>query len=153
MSCSRSLFAAIVVWVSMLLAGRSSFAADVPLVATSVSQVDRDYWFQGEYLGSARNSCGKCQATGLQVVALGKNEFQAVLFSGGLPGGGWWSGMELREFKGSRDGDVLRLIGDSQRIEIQKSKATIQAVYQPPTPASEPVSPATCGATAEVVPV
>lgn len=139
MSCRRSLFVAVVALASMFLTGRSSFAADAPLVATNVSQVDRDYWFQGEYLGSVRNACGKCQATGLQVVALGKNEFQAVLFTGGLPGGGWWSGMEQREFKGSRDGDVLRLIGDSQRIEIQKSTATIQAVSQPPTPASEQV--------------
>ncbi len=138
MTCWRSLGLA-VACVLLTFASQSLFAADAPLVATNVSQVDRDYWFQGEYLGNARNSCGKCQATGLQVVALGQSEFQAVLFSGGLPGGGWWSGMERREFKGRRDGDVLRLIGDSQRIEIQKSQATIQAVHQPPTPASEQV--------------
>ena len=128
-----------VVVASLLLTGQFSLAADAPLVATSVSQVDRDYWFQGEYLGNVRNSCGQCQAMGLQVVALGKSEFQAVLYSGGLPGGGWWSGSEQRTFKGTRDGEVLRLIGASQRIEIQKSKATLQAVHQPPTPASEQV--------------
>lgn len=119
----------------------SAIAADPPLVATDVKQVDRDYWFQGEYLGSARNTCGRCEACGLQVVALGKNEFQAVLYNGGLPGGGWWTGMTKRDFKGHRDGETLRLIGEdaTQRIEIQKSKATLQSVHQPPTPASEQV--------------
>ena len=119
----------------------SAFAADPPLVATDVKQVDRDYWFQGEYLGSARNTCGKCEACGLQVVVLGKSEFQAVLYRGGLPGGGWWTGMTKHDFKGQRDGETLRLIGDdaTQRIEIQKSQATLQAVHQPPSPGSEQV--------------
>ena len=119
----------------------SAFAADSPLVATDVKQVDRDYWFQGEYLGSARNACGKCEACGLQVVALGKSEFQAVLYRGGLTGGGWWTGVTKHDFKGQRDGETLRLVGDdaTQRIEIQKSKATLQAVHQPPSPASEQV--------------
>ena len=119
----------------------SAFAADPPLVATDVKQVDRDYWFQGEYLGSVRNACGKCEACGLQVVALGKNDFQAVLTHGGLPGGGWWKGMAKHDFKGKRDGETLLLVGDdaTQRIEIQKSKATLQSVHQPPSPASEQV--------------
>jgi hypothetical protein len=129
--------------VSTLVLGsmNSVLAADSPLVATDVKQVDRDYWFQGEYLGSARNACGKCEACGLQVVALGKSEFQAVLYRGGLPGGGWWAGMTKHEFKGQRDGETLRLIGDdaTQRIEIQKSKAIVQTVHQPPSPASEQV--------------
>lgn len=119
----------------------SAFAADGPLVATDVKQVDRDYWFQGEYLGSARTACGRCESCGLQVVALGKNDFQAVLYRGGLPGSGWWTGMTKHEFKGKRDGETLRLIGDdaNQRVEISKSTATVQAVHQPPTPASEQV--------------
>jgi hypothetical protein len=118
-----------------------AFSADKPSVATDVQQADRDYWFQGEYLGSARNACGRCEACGLQVVALGKSEFQAVLYRGGLPGGGWWSGMTKHDFKGQRDGETLRLIDDdaTQRIEIQQSKAVVQTVHQPPSPASEQV--------------
>ena len=137
MRCRRSLGLAVVALLP--LAAPLAFAADAPLVATTVEQVDRDYWFQGEYLGSARNSCGQCQAMGLQVVGLGKNEFQAVLYSGGLPGSGWWAGMERHEFKGRREGEALRLIGQLQRIEIQHSQANIQAVHQPPTPGSEQV--------------
>ena len=74
-------------WIRSLVAStlvlgllNSAFAADPPLVATDVKQVDRDYWFQGEYLGSAQNSCGKCEACGLQVVALGKSEFHGLSF-------------------------------------------------------------------------
>lgn len=111
------------------------------LVATDISQVDDDYWFQGEYQGAIRNRCGQCEACGLQVVALGNGEFQAVLLAGGLPGGGWWTGMERTEFKGSRHEGTVRLIGEGQRIEIRDSKAVVQSVYQPPTPASEQVIP------------
>lgn len=120
----------------------SALAADAPLVVTDVAKVDRDYWFQGEYLGSARLSCGKCESCGLQVVALGKSEFQAVLYRGGLPGSGWWTGMTKQELKGLRDGETLRLVSDdaAQRIEISRSTATIQSVIQPPSPASEQVT-------------
>ena len=40
----------------------------------------RDFQVQGEYAG---------QGMGAQVIALGKGQFQAVLYPGGLPGAGW----------------------------------------------------------------
>jgi hypothetical protein len=119
-----------------------SLGADPPLVATDLKQVDRDYWFQGEYLGATRSACGRCESCGLQVVALGKSDFQAVLYQGGLPGGGWWTGMAKQEFKGKRDGESLLLVSAdaAQRIEISKSTATVQTVHRPPSPASEQVN-------------
>jgi hypothetical protein len=39
-----------------------------------------DYLFQGEYVGDQ---------VGVQVIALGEGQFQAVLLNGGLPGAGW----------------------------------------------------------------
>ncbi len=107
---------------------RSAVADDQPLVATAVNQVDRDYWFQGEYKGFGSNSCGCCQSYGMQVVALGKNQFQAVLFLGGLPGSGWWTGMGQFPLKGERDGEVLRLAGEQHRIEITNSRAAVREV-------------------------
>jgi hypothetical protein len=120
---------------------RGSWGADPPLVATDLQQVDRDYWFQGEYLGATRSACGHCEPCGLQVVALGKSNFQAVLYQGGLPGGGWWTGMTKQEFKGQRDGESLLLVSDdaAHRIEISKSTATVQTVHRPPSPAREQV--------------
>ena len=126
-------------FASLFVAQSSTIAADSSAAVTDVKKVDGDYWFQGEYLGSLRNECGRCEACGLQVVALGKQEFQAVLYQSGLPGGGWWSGMSKQEFKGRMEDDVLRLIGDARRIEIQKGTAVVQSVIQPPSPASEQV--------------
>ncbi len=120
-----SRLAVVVLFLSL---ATSLSADDGPLVATDVSHVDRDYWFQGEYLGSVNSLCGRCGSYGLQVVALGKNEFQAVLFRGGLPGGGWWTGHERHELKGQRDGAVLRLNGLTRRVAIRDSKASVFAV-------------------------
>ncbi len=120
-----SRLAVVVLFLSL---ATSLFAADGPLVATDVSQVDRDYWFQGEYLGSVNSLCGRCESCGLQVVSLGKNEFQAVLFRGGLPDGGWWTGHERHELKGQRDRTVLRLNGSTRRVEIRDSKASVFVV-------------------------
>ena len=47
--------------------------------------IPADFKFQGEYVGSLENS-GKL---GCQVVALGSGIFQAVIYTGGLPGAGW----------------------------------------------------------------
>ncbi len=44
-----------------------------------------DFKYQGEYVGSLENG-GK---SGCQVVALGSGIFQAVIYTGGLPGAGW----------------------------------------------------------------
>jgi len=50
------------------------------------SKVDEDYAFQGEYVGEFGLAKNK---TGVQVIALGKGQFQFVIYDGGLPGAGW----------------------------------------------------------------
>ena len=47
--------------------------------------IPADFKYQGEYVGSL-DDVGKL---GCQVVALGSGVFQAVLYTGGLPGAGW----------------------------------------------------------------
>jgi len=78
-------------------------------VYTDPQQVDADYSLQGEYRGwrFADNS-QESRSAGLQVVALGHDQFGASLTAGGLPGEGWFGG--TRElFAGQRQGGVVEL--------------------------------------------
>lgn len=64
--------------------------------------IPADFKFQGEYVGSLENG-GKL---GCQVVSLGAGIFQAVLYTGGLPGAGW-DGMERSLMDGKMMGDEV----------------------------------------------
>ncbi|HVJ45217.1 MAG TPA: DUF1080 domain-containing protein [Luteolibacter sp.] len=55
-----------------------------PAAFDSPSSTDEDFPFQGEYAGGEGE--GKI---GVQVIALGNGEFEAVGYTGGLPGAGW----------------------------------------------------------------
>jgi len=63
-------------------------------------QEDPDFAIQGEY-GSASAGAG----LGVQVIALGKGQFDAYLLQGGLPGLGWTPGIPRTLLKGVREGD------------------------------------------------
>lgn len=65
-----------------------------------------DYKLQGEYAGSTQEG-DSTRKFGVQVIALGNGEFQAVGFPGGLPGAGW-NGEERKLSKGklADDGTV-----------------------------------------------
>ncbi|MFN9341715.1 MAG: hypothetical protein ACK6DB_03860, partial [Planctomycetota bacterium] len=49
---------------------------------------DEDFAFQGEYAGQLGSGTDK-QKFGLQIIAIGKGQFRAVGYNGGLPGEGW----------------------------------------------------------------
>lgn len=71
------------------------------LTATSLDMVDEDFAYQGEYTGSVSG-----QPTGLQVLALGGGQFEALEFAGGLPGAGW-NGQGRWRMSGERSGTEL----------------------------------------------
>lgn len=85
-----------------------------------------DFELQGEYrgwqrsLGSERSS----RSVGLQVIALGKGEFAAVKYYGGLPGAGWRDHQRF-DYTGAATGDIIRLTGPDYTIEADGHDAVI----------------------------
>jgi Domain of Unknown Function (DUF1080) len=72
------------------------------LTITDAAKGGPDFAVQGEYTGKFRD-----EAFGIQVVALGRGEFDAVLCAGGLPGAGWTGTPNPRQqVRGKREGDA-----------------------------------------------
>ena len=75
-----------------------------------------EFNFQGEYVSAQK---------GIQVIALGKGEFQAVIYTGGLPGAGWDLNA-VQKFDGNRD-DVTDIIEDMKKVHRQSSTLGLKA--------------------------
>lgn len=120
----------------LVLAAALSVVAALPAAAqdrsrkaaTSLYDVDDDFSLQGEYYGQLFDDFGRSawKAVGLQVVALGDGEFQAVLYPGGLPGDGW-DEVQRFELNGSRSGGTVDLWGDWFRIVVENEYALVHA--------------------------
>ncbi len=79
--------------------------------ATAQNATDEDFPFQGEYVGELGQGSEKVKF-GLQVIAVGKGQFRAVGYHGGLPGEGWDHEPPLRvEELGKRNGDTVTFVG------------------------------------------
>ena len=107
--------------VTVLTVSVAAGAANKPQRPTYVcpeaaAESDPDFLVQGEYVG---------KGSGVQVVAMGKGQFQAVTYQGGLPGAGW-IGPEAKtaedkaRTKTVTQGDtaaIKRLVQSMKRIE------------------------------------
>jgi hypothetical protein len=89
---------------------------------TDPASADADYALQGEYAGFVYVPGRGSQYAGLQVVARGDGQFDAVLYSGGLPAGGWWGGPK-QKFNGSLADGILVVSGEGLRFEIADNLA------------------------------
>ena len=74
-----SLVAAVLTILAVVFSNNDANAKS-PWTDASDPNLPVDFKIQGEY---------QAEGVGVQVIALDKGEFQAVIFPGGLPGAGW----------------------------------------------------------------
>jgi len=98
-------------------------AQDLNKGVTDLAQVDLDYHIQGEYAGSVLLA-GCCRPIGLQVVALGAGEFEALIYRGGLPGNGF-DGSPRLKLTGGWGGDQVVLGGEDLVVLLQAGYAGV----------------------------
>ncbi|WP_417378039.1 3-keto-disaccharide hydrolase [Gimesia sp.] len=91
--------------------------------ATSVEQAGPDYQKQGEYSGTIGEGDDALKY-GVQVIALGDGEFQAVGYPGGLPGDGW-NQEEKITAKGEKRGDVISFVSEQGRGDLVDEEMTL----------------------------
>ncbi|WP_157605463.1 3-keto-disaccharide hydrolase [Schlesneria paludicola] len=102
----------------------TSFGDDeVHIAITDLSQVDADYHDQGEYAGPVMMN-GYAYPIGVQVVALGGGQFNALVYRGGLPGNGY-DGSPRTPLSGSRQGEQVILNGDNLVLILQTGFAAV----------------------------
>lgn len=101
-----------------------------PFVSADPEAVDDDFPFQGEYCGLILPDNGRSQPVyrrvGVQVVALGNGEFDAVEYEFGLPGAGW-NESEKKKLHGTRVDDVLNLYGDGLIAEVRDNHLLLKS--------------------------
>jgi Domain of Unknown Function (DUF1080) len=88
-----------------------------------------DFKLQGEYVGQFKGG-GK---VGAQIISLGKDSFQAVLYVGGLPGDGW-DGKNKTLMDGKRDGATANFVPThgKRRYNAPKAEEFVATAPFPP---------------------
>jgi len=89
-------------------------------------EAGRDYQLQGEYRGWQRSlaTSRSSRSIGLQVMALGNNQFAATKYYDGLPGSGWKDHQRF-EYTGTVSGDIVRLQSLDYTIEVDGTRGMI----------------------------
>lgn len=91
---------------------------------TDPAKAGPDFQVQGEYEGELKMSEGT-KKVGVQVIALGKHEFSATMFHGGLPGDGWSRGDKKNEGTGKTEGAETIISSDKGKGTIKAGAMTI----------------------------
>lgn len=90
-------------------------ATPPPQAATDPAAADEDFPLQGEFVGQMRDN-----PFAIQVIALGKGQFDAVMCPGGLPGAGWTRQPPARQrVSGKRDGAGVRFSGNGWTANLK----------------------------------
>lgn len=75
-----------------------------------------DYQIQGEYVGKMDDKLN----IGGQVIARGNGEFEAVIYTGGLPGAGWTENVKV-PLKGKKTEDHVELTGENFKATVKNN--------------------------------
>lgn len=104
--------------VAVLIASPCRLVAqDLKKGVTDLAHVGADFHLQGEYSGGILFSDGWQRQVGLQVVALGDGNFEALWYQGGLPGNGY-DGTTRRKLTGKTSGARTELTTDGLVVEL-----------------------------------
>jgi hypothetical protein len=102
-----------------------SAADPISAAAQPATRPDADFYLQGEYAGTLATSGHAGNSIGLQIIALGNGDFEAVEYEGGLPGNGW-NCASRRKYTGARTGaDLAVLTGEGRRLSVRRSVAVV----------------------------
>jgi len=106
-------------------APRKRPAKSKPPAAISLDEVDRDFYYQGEYYGSIVDGGQpwKWLNLGVQVIALGEGKFEGILFYHGLPGSGWGGYKET--LRGELRDEQVWLRGGTYNVMVEGRTALV----------------------------
>jgi hypothetical protein len=93
---------------------------------TNISDVDQNYFYQGEYYGSISIPVRPYpwKHIGFQVVALGKGHFSGVAYTGGLPGSGW-NRRDREQFSGELQNGMIWFPGKPYSYLVEGHSITV----------------------------
>jgi hypothetical protein len=113
---------------AVLFLHSSLFAQETPKKTyDDPAEVDADYAIQGEYLGEFEADSGK-KKMGVQVIARGSGKFDAVGFTGGLPGD-WKRGDETQRASGEmKEGKLVFTTGKTYQAVYRDGALVIQSL-------------------------
>ena len=96
----------------------TTYAQDDSRVPVAADVQAGGFDLQGEYTGDLEFD-GRKLRVGMQVIALGDNDYKLAVCHGGLPGDGWIaeSGNDVSE-KAESDGAVVTFRKDDRRVEF-----------------------------------
>ncbi len=103
-----------------LIVAARALAADGDTI-TDPAKAGPDFGVQGEYKGTLQLD-GKEVPTGVQVIAEGDGTFQAVVYTGGLPGDGWKHGEPREKANGKTEGGTTTFKSDKWVATIADGK-------------------------------
>jgi hypothetical protein len=106
---------------------RATSGAEARRAATlSATQLDDDFFLQGEYAGPAISADGALSPTGVQVIALGDGKFQAVEYAGGLPGNGWDMRTRWKYSGMKKSANLAELEGNGRRLLVRRGSVFVK---------------------------